>query len=151
MTVTSPVTWTRTTTTVPSGRLGTSGAYSPLNKGMLLFGGLNTSGVLDEAWIFTSDGWSQLTALASPSARMNAALSQCDENGTILLFGGFGWANAQGSTYPLADTWLFDGTGFGPQCQQADPRREFPHALRTILIAKCSVYSGENSLLQTVR
>jgi PKD repeat protein len=59
---------TSTLTTSPSPREGAGMAFDPTFGGVILFGGWNTDSVtLNDTWLFTASGWSNLTATIGPS------------------------------------------------------------------------------------
>lgn len=74
---------------------------------VILFGGRNSSGPLNDTWSFNAGSWVQLQPSQSPSARWGAGLAYdvAIGSGDLVLFGG-----ASGST-TLGDTWEFNSVG----------------------------------------
>src|SRR5204863_10121471 len=95
----------------PSPREGHAMAYDPVNRVVVLFGGIDLSSgalnVLNDTWIWNGGDWVQLAPVTSPPARSghgmvyDAALQQ------TILFGGNGSVNAT-----LNDTWTWDGSNW---------------------------------------
>ena len=90
--------------TLPSGRIGSSLAYNPLNQIALLFGGYNsTSGLLNELWLTNGHDWLQFITPHSPPGRSGANLVYDEARQGAVLFGG---AN---DSALFGDTWFFNG------------------------------------------
>jgi len=87
-----------------SGRSGHSLAYLTNNR-VLLFGGYNGEGELDDTYVYdlSSNSWQQLSPITKPSNRSYHAMANIGNN-KVLLFGGSNNHN------PFGDTWLFDGS-----------------------------------------
>lgn len=99
--------------TTPRGRLGAASAVGHHNAGLVLFGGVGDStGVMDETWTWDGVAWSQRQSAQSPARRADCAMAQCDLAGSVLLFGGMGVVADYGSTFPLGDTWRWDGSAW---------------------------------------
>jgi hypothetical protein len=69
---------------------------------VILFGGIGTSGFLNDTWLWDGSTWSNASPTMQPSARLGAAVVTGD-SGETLLFGGL----QSGGTRPT-DTWIFD-------------------------------------------
>lgn len=86
-------------------------AYDHVAKQVLLFGGVGSSGLLGDTWLWDGQAgtWTPITGLAtSPSPRAGAQMAYDGAN--LILFGGY---KLTGSTKtPLGDTWLWDGAGW---------------------------------------
>jgi len=111
--ITKTGTWTETNTSkdptnTPSARVNHAMAFTP--SGVLLFGGLDSSGRLNDTWLFTFDNttgtgtWTKLqdagTETAThPSARFLHTMASTPSE--ALLFGGYDGSNR------FKDTWLF--------------------------------------------
>ena len=94
------VAWSESSAAGPSARVGAASAT--LNGQVVLFGGLDTSGVtLADTWVFNGTQWTQITPATSPPARYYP--SMVTFGGEVLLFGG-----GDGTT-PLNDTWVWNG------------------------------------------
>jgi hypothetical protein len=96
--------WTNITGTLsqspgPRGAFGMT--YDSLTRQIILFGGANSAGDLGDTWAFSGSGWSPVSPLKSPSARIGAMLSNQTGSDPV-LFGGMS------SSY-RNDTWLYDG------------------------------------------
>ena len=78
-------------------------AYDPVSKNVVIFGGYNQYGQLDETWIYDGQGWSHAVEYVHPSARASASMVYDTKIKKVVLFGGY-----NGKNY-LNDTWLFDG------------------------------------------
>jgi PKD repeat protein len=93
--------WTQitTTNTGPSARAGTAMAYK--NKQLVLFGGYDGAGYVNETWTLTYNAknskwtWAQL-AVTGPSARAFAAAGT-DASGQMLVFGGYNGTPGSGT------------------------------------------------------
>jgi len=98
--------WTNLTSSlsvVPPPRTGATMVYDARDGYVVLFGGQNASGSLNDTWTFSYGRWTQLTASGpSPSARAYASVTYDTAVSSIVLFGGVG---ANGA--PFADTWSF--------------------------------------------
>ncbi|MCI4322473.1 MAG: PKD domain-containing protein [Thermoplasmata archaeon] len=98
----------------PPARAGASMDYDANAQGILLFGGLGTSGALNDTWLFRDGLWTNETYLGNaPSSREEADLvfdPEPETNGS-LLFGG-----CQAQLYPFPcfnDTWVWNpGAGW---------------------------------------
>lgn len=78
-------------------------AYDPVSKFIILFGGYNNYGQLDETWLFDGQNWEHLVTYVHPSARASASMVYDAKVHKLVMFGGYNGANY------LNDTWLFDG------------------------------------------
>src|SRR2546423_5282074 len=92
--------------TSPTGRSGTSMAYDPSGKKIVLFGGFNQNGgFLADTWVWDGSTWAQQQPNSSPAPRQGATLGASPYGGHLLLFGGI---DAAGQ--PFHDTWLWTGS-----------------------------------------
>jgi hypothetical protein len=71
---------------------------------VIVFGGFDGSGYLDDTWTFDGISWTQVATSPSPPARTNAQMAYDSVTQKVVLFGGY-----NGTNY-LGDTWLWDGT-----------------------------------------
>ena len=90
-------------------------AYDRVSRKVVVFGGSDASGQLDETWTFDGATWTQVQTSVSPGPRAAAAMAYDRATKKIVLFGGF-----VGFTI-LNDTWLWDGAT--STWTQAAPRR----------------------------
>ncbi len=90
--------------TSPSARAGSSMAYDPATRTVVLFGG-SAAGYLDDTWTWNGTNWTKQSPANHPSARASAAVAYDPGTTSIVLFGG-----VRGGKKPfLADTWIWDG------------------------------------------
>ena len=78
-------------------------AYDPVSKSVVIFGGYNNYGQLDETWVYDGQNWRHAVEYVHPSARASASMVYDAKLKKIVLFGGY-----DGQHY-LNDTWIFDG------------------------------------------
>ncbi|MEM4160656.1 MAG: kelch repeat-containing protein, partial [Thermoplasmata archaeon] len=73
---------------------------------LIIFGGESSAGYRNDTWAYelTTNTWTNLTSSSSPPARGNARMEYDEENGVLILFGGYG-----NSGY-LGDTWRYNFT-----------------------------------------
>jgi len=92
----------------PSARQAAAMAYDEINRRVVLFGGVDSSGsALSDTWAwngFEKSWLVETTPGAKPSARSHAAMAYDPASERVLLFGG---AENNGSV--KGDTWLWDG------------------------------------------
>ena len=91
----------------PSARHDASFAYDAATSQLLLFGGTNGGGYLNDTWSWTGTTWSALVPTNSPTIRDGASLAYDGASGqaNLVLFGGYN------GTY-LQDTWTWSGTNW---------------------------------------
>src|SRR5512135_1697438 len=72
----STLTWTKVkpTQALPP-RGGFATAYDPVSKKVVIFGGADATGVLNETWTFDGTTWTQVQTTVSPTARSSAAMA----------------------------------------------------------------------------
>jgi hypothetical protein len=98
------VTWLRVNPpSSPSARASMAMAYDPVSKKVVLFGGFDATGYLNDTWLFDGQTWSQASSPSAPSPRAASAMSFDRIAGKLVMFGGF-----NGSQY-IGDTWIWDG------------------------------------------
>lgn len=78
-------------------------AYDPVSGDVVLFGGYNNYGQLDETWVYDGQNWEHKVEYVHPSARASASMAYDAKTHKIVMFGGY-----NGHGY-LNDTWLWDG------------------------------------------
>jgi hypothetical protein len=109
---------------VPSPRTDASSAYDSANGTIVMFGGADRSGVLDETWIWDGATWRRPHPAHSPRARERALMAFEPSGHRVLLFGGLTcpgpWPNDFigcdyiASAAHLSDTWSWDGKDWSP-------------------------------------
>jgi hypothetical protein len=78
--------------------------YDPTLGGVVLFGGMNDTGILQNStWLYKAGNWSELNLAREPPARDLANMVWDARGNYLLLFGGYG------SQQYLNDTWIFVG------------------------------------------
>lgn len=77
-------------------------AYDLQRDELLLFGGSNNFGELNDTWAFDGTNWSQRFPSSSPPVRGRASMAHDILRGRTVLFGGL-------ASQPLQDTWEWDG------------------------------------------
>ncbi len=90
---------------VPPPRSGHGLGYDLPRGRVVLFGGIDTGGLLDETWEYDGVTWTLATPAVRPSPRIRPLLCGDDRRGRIVLHGGIA-AQAVFQT----DTWEWDGT-----------------------------------------
>jgi hypothetical protein len=137
----------------PGARSGASLAFSQTLNQLILFGGMASTGLVNDTWAWNGQSWVALTPVTSPPVREDASLA-VDANGNLVLFGGTGAAqspnaSAQGPSgntdgaagadaastsgatdtaastnlEVLADTWTWDGSNWSLQSGAEPPAR----------------------------
>lgn len=111
-------TWHQTCTTASCGPSARGfAAMAGDGTHVVLFGGLTGTGLVSDTWVFDGTTWTQtcgapLATMCGPSGR--AAASMAWDGNHFVLFGGS--EQFDGSTPPLGDTWVFDGTTWTSAC-----------------------------------
>jgi hypothetical protein len=98
----SSLTWTRLKPLLPP-RAAFAAAYDPVSKKVVLFGGFDGTGNLDETCTFDGKIWTLMKIFPSPPARVGASMAYDRKSRKLVLFGG-----SSGFTL-FNDTWLWDG------------------------------------------
>ncbi|MCI4335772.1 MAG: helix-turn-helix transcriptional regulator [Thermoplasmata archaeon] len=103
--------WTEATGGVqPSPRRDPILIDDPARNGLILFGGVSSSGVpLNDTWLFKAGTWSLLSAAAGPSPRWDGSGAYDQSIGAPLLFGG---CLALGCNPAADDVWSFTTQGW---------------------------------------
>jgi hypothetical protein len=128
----------------PPARTFSSMAYDPALSGVVLFGGLLSSGggtlAAQDTWLFSDGSWTQLFPVEAPSARYSAAMSWDAATNTLLLFGGF---NSRLGF--LGDTWEFAKGDWTPVATLTAPAARWGAAMAYDDEDQCVVlYGGYN-------
>ena len=102
---------TSTCSSSPPPRYAAAMAYDSATSQLILFGGFNNSGLLNDTWAWNGKAWAQVadasdlgctsTCVASPSARGYATMAYDPATSQLVLFGG--------RSPERADTWAWDG------------------------------------------
>ena len=104
--------------TAPPARIGTTLAYDPATKQLLMFGGLGTSGTtnvaLNDTWDWSGTNWVKLSPVTNPSARSDAAMAYDSTRQDVILSGG---ATLTGTA--VSDTWEWSGSNWVRQSPAA--------------------------------
>jgi len=79
-------------------------AYDAASEKIIVFGGFDGNGYLNDTWAFDGVTWTQITTNTPPPARAAAQMAYDGVTHQVVLFGGY-----DGRNY-LGDTWLWDGT-----------------------------------------
>ena len=88
----------------PSGRYWPSMAYDPVSHQTLLFGGMSSTGLTNDTWMFDGTDWTQVQTPTAPLPRYGAAMAFDRVAQRIVLYGG-----VQSIHSFFSDTWLWDG------------------------------------------
>jgi Galactose oxidase, central domain len=78
--------------------------YDPASGNIIMFGGFDGAGYLNDTWTFDGVTWTQVAVSHSPPVRAAAQMAYDSVTRKVVLFGGY-----NGTNY-LGDTWLWDGT-----------------------------------------
>ena len=100
-------TWTplKELTQLPSARSFSASAYSASIGGVVMFGGISSTGVLNSTWEFKNNVWSKIsTTGAIPSMEGSSMVSL--SNGNLLLYGGYNNNSYSNQTWILNTTTL---------------------------------------------
>lgn len=117
--------WTQVTPTqAPPGRVNIDQAlvYDSVRMRTLLFGGLGTSGYLNDTWEYDGTTWTQIIG-QSPQMRDAHAMVFDNQRSVTVLFGGYSSSGTR-----LNDTWEYGGTWQQIIPPQA-PEGRYQHAM----------------------
>ena len=98
--------WTNMSpSTSPSAREGSAMVYDSAYGEMVLFGGENRVGTLNDTWTYnlSTNTWTILNPLTSPPTAWNHAMAYDSTHGKVILFGGTDDGN-----HILHGTWVYD-------------------------------------------
>jgi hypothetical protein len=119
--------------------LDTSGCHPTL----VLFGGRysgSNSSVLGDTWEYANGVWREMSPLHSPGARWGASLASI--NGTVVLFGGYGYATPSDTAVGYrSDTWVWDGNDWTKMSPTHVPPSRYSAAMGT-LAGKAVMFGG---------
>jgi hypothetical protein len=88
----------------PPARSYVAMTYDPASGKIIMFGGFDGTGYLNDTWTFDGVTWTQVAVSHSPPVRAAAQMAYDSITRKVVLFGGY-----NGTNY-LGDTWLWDGT-----------------------------------------
>jgi len=71
-----------------------------------MFGGVNSSGALDDTWTWNGTDWTQMAPAVSPAARYGSGFAYDIAGGQTVLFGGTNLSSNYG------DTWAWTGSNW---------------------------------------
>ena len=115
-------TWTNMTPARSPGQVERfSMVYDDLSGKVILFGGVDTSRgylSLNDTWTYnySSNTWTMLTPVSSPSPTNSAGMACNGKTGTLVFYGGYGPSTIWG------DTWAFNLTRYiSPGCYTSQP------------------------------
>ena len=77
--------------------------YDPAGGKVIMFGGFDGTGYLNDTWTFDGTSWTHVQTPVSPPARAASQMAYDAITQKVVLFGGY-----NGTRY-LGDTWLWDG------------------------------------------
>jgi hypothetical protein len=120
-------TWTQHVGSGPGGR--DRPAFAALAGNAVLFGGtISGFGGQNDTWLWNGTSWTEASTASPPSARAGAAMATLGN--TIVLFGGANDSN--GTTSPLADTWIWNGTTWSKPTLTVSPPARYEHSMATL-------------------
>jgi Dockerin type I domain len=136
--------WAQLGTTTLSEREHSGVAYDEATSQLIVFGGDNSVGVLNDTWVFSGTRWNRLQPAQPPPARTNPAVVYDPDTHTIILFGGDTHTAPNGL---LNDTWSFDGTTWTQlQTAHAPPARYDASFAYDPVNHEIVLYGGESDL-----
>jgi hypothetical protein len=100
--------------TPPPPREQASMVFDSSGGDVLLFGGLGSSGALEDTWLLsylpftTGWAWTHVPTTVTPPGRWGSAMADDPTDGVVVLFGG------ETATGPMNDTWIFAGASWTP-------------------------------------
>ncbi|MBA3832490.1 MAG: hypothetical protein H0X34_11485 [Chthoniobacterales bacterium] len=87
----------------PAARSYLAMTYDQASKKVLLFGGFDGRGYLNDTWTFDGTTWTHVAAPTAPSPRANVQMAFDLRTRKVVLFGGYD------GRQDLGDTWIWDG------------------------------------------
>jgi len=96
---------------------GMAAVYDPIGKKVILFGGMSTSGTLNDTWAYdpAADAWTRLTPGGKiPPGRVGHAMAYDTAGGKIILFGGHTLSISADGQSLLEEAWLNDTWAYDP-------------------------------------
>lgn len=98
----------------PPGRRYHAMCYDCARGRMILHGGDDGTAALNDTWEYDGTNWQQTALTTAPTLRYGASMAYDAARARTVLFGG---AAGTGNSWPLGDTWEYDGA----QWLQATP------------------------------
>jgi hypothetical protein len=107
---------------------------------IVLFGGGDGVGLLNDTWEWNGTHWSQSNPVMRPSVRAGAGMAFDPVNASVLLYGG-GDVNG----VPLVDTWSWNGTNWQLRTPATPPtQRGNPAMVTDTCRQRVVLYGGNN-------
>lgn len=125
----------------PSARYLHSMVFDSTRNQVLMFGGVNGSGVyMNDTWTWDGTNWTQRTPPNRPSARCAFAMVYDAVHGRVVLSGGLGGGGA------LNDTWVWDGVNWTELTPATSPTIRYGAAAAFVSspIAQFLLFGGNN-------
>ena len=102
--------------TTPSARSGHAMVYDPEAKKVVLFGGKDSTGLLDDTWTYdvSANTWTQVKSDKQPAARVGHSMAYDSSTKKTVVFGGWDMKTYYNSTWAYdssAGTWVSLSTG----------------------------------------
>lgn len=135
--------WSELSTSGPPAREGGSLTWDPgLGGGAVVtFGGVGTSGSLNDTWSWNGTSWTQLQPTLAPTSRVFFDVAWHPGLGKLVLFGG---STGASSGYN-AETWVFDRTTWTQLTPLTSPSARNGHVLEwDPLRMKLMLFGGQN-------
>lgn len=109
-------TWTQAApATSPPARREHAMAFDSGRNRLVLFGGVNSIGLLSDTWEWDGATWTLRTPATSPPPRLGHTMAYDSTRHTIVLFGGVDGAGRRN------DTWEWDGTAWTQRTPATSP------------------------------
>ena len=106
----------------PTARSSHAMAYDSATGTIIMFGGVNGSGVYQkDTWSWNGAAWSEV-ATTGPDARVCHAMGQMSSTG-VVLFGGYDGSNVKN------DTWLWSSGAWHSQSPATSPSARYAHTM----------------------
>ncbi len=116
--------WDALTEPPPLPRARHAMAYDRARKRLVLFGGKNDDGELDDTWEFDGSDWIYVPTLVTPPARLYHVMAYDEVRQQVVMFGG----SAPG-TVLLDDTWTWDGATWTNKTTPVHPSARYGAAM----------------------
>ena len=140
---------------VPAPRTDAMTAFDPVSGTIVMFGGQNRAGTLNETWTWDGAGWRLEHPAHSPSARERGLMAFDPATKKVILFGGqtcappapdgtIGCEYAT-DTRSLHDTWAWDGNAWAQLKTAHVP--QVPHFAEDMAAAAADPASGQLIML----